>query len=481
MKKTILDSFKSRKFRFGGYATILVVAALAIVVGVNLVVDQIPAKLDLTQDRLYSLSDQTKKLLGGLSVDVTITTLGRPGNEDKLVKEVLDRMAAASRRIRLQSVDPEANPGWAKTYAKTGDLREGSLVVAVSETKYKTISAYDLYEYQFNQQTYQQEVTSLAAEQRVVSALQFVTAEKVVTVYAVKGYDARSLADYGLVSAVEGQNYAVKELDLIAAGGVPADADVVLLANPGLDLSAADAEHLRTYLAGGGRMVLLLDLAQLPGRAPQLEELLGNYGLGVQRLLVIEGDANRFVYNRPFYLLPKYEYHDLVAPLSEADLQMLVPGAMALRVLDLKKRALTVEALLTTSQNSWGKVNYRTATTVEKEAGDVEGPFTLAWAVTDPAQGTGARDTRLVVVSTSEFLQPEFQQVAAGNADFFLNSLSWVSEKKDGISVSSKSLRTYPLRITQQWGWILSALVIFVIPLGLLGAGLAVWLRRRHL
>jgi ABC-2 type transport system permease protein len=481
VKKTILDSLKSRKFRYGGYATLLIVAALAVVVGVNLVVDQVPAKLDLTQERLYSLSDQTKKLLDGLSVDVTITTLGRPGSEDKLVKEVLDRMAAASRHIRLQSVDPETNPGWAKTYSKTGDLREGSLVVAVSETKFKTINRYDLYNYQMNQQTYQQEVTSLAAEQRLVSALQFVTAKKVVTVYVVKGYDADGLADYGLVPAVEGQNYAVKDLDLIAAGSVPADADVVLLANPGLDLTAADAEHLRTYLAGGGRLVVLMDLAHLPGRAPQLEELLGNYGLGVQRLLVIEGDTNRFAYSRPFYLLPKYEYHDIVSPLSSANLPVLVPGAMALKVLDLKKRALTIEALLTTSQNSWGKVNYSTATTVEKETGDVEGPFTLAYAVTDPARTAGSRDTKLVVVSSSQFLQSSIQQVAAGNADFFLNSLSWISGKKDDISVTAKSLQSYPLRINTLWGLILAAIVVVVIPLGVLGAGLGVWLRRRHL
>jgi ABC-2 type transport system permease protein len=481
VKKTILDSLKSRKFRYGGYATLLAVAALAVVIGVNLVVDQIPAKLDMTQERLYSLSDQTKKLLGGLSVDVTITTLGRPGSEDKLVKEVLDRMAMASRHIRLQTVDPETNPGWAKTYAKTGALREGSLVVAVSETKFKTIDSYDLYNYQMNQQTYQQEVTSLAAEQRLVSALQFVTAAKVVTVYVVKGYDAASLTDYGLTSAVEGQNYAVKDLDLIAAGGVPADAGVVLLANPGLDLSAADAEHLRTYLAGGGRLMVLLDLSHLAERAPQLEELLGNYGLGVQRLLVIEGDANRFAYSRPFYLLPKYSYHDIVSPLSSADLPLLVPGAMALKVLELKKRALTVDALLTTSENSWGKVNYSTAARVTKEAGDVEGPFTLAYAVTDPAQTTGARDTKLVVVSSASFLQSSIQQVAVGNADFFLNSLSWLSEKKDEISVSAKSLQSYPLRINTLWGLILSAVVVLVIPLGVLGAGLGVWLRRRHL
>lgn len=482
MKHSILDSLKSRKFRYGGYATLLAVAVIAVAIGVNLVVDQIPAaKLDMTQERLYSLSDQTEKLLDGLAADVTITTLGRPGAEDKLVKEVLDRMAARSRHIKLQTIDPEANPGWAKPYASSGTLRAGSLVVAVSEKKFKIIDSYDLYNYQMDQQTYQQQVTSLAAEQRLVSALQFVTAAKNVTVYVVKGYDAQSLLDYGLSSKVQDQNYEVKDLDLIAAGGVPADADVVLLANPGLDLSTADADHLRAYLAGGGRMLILLDLSQIAERTPQLEELLGNYGLGVQRLLVVEGDTNRYAYNRPFYLLPKYEYHDIVSPLSNADLPLLMPGAMALKVLDLKKRSLTVEALLTTSQNSWGKVNYSSAATAEKERGDVEGPFTLAYAVTDPAPTAGGRDTKLVVVSSAQFLDSNLQQVAAGNADFFLNGLSWLSEKKDDIAVSPKSLMSYPLRISTLWGLILSAVVVFVIPLGVLGAGLGVWLRRRHL
>ena len=481
MKKTILDSLKSRKFRFGGYATLLVVAALAIVVGVNLVVDQIPAKLDMTQERLYSLSDQTKKLLDGLGVDVTITTLGRVGAEDKLVKEVLDKMAARSRRIRLQTVDPETNPGWAKTYSSGGTLQAGSLVVAVSDAKFKTIDRYDLYNYQMNQQTYQNEITSLAAEQRLVSALQYVTAAKLVTIYVVKGYDAASLADYGLSASVTGQNYEVKDLDLIASGSVPADADVVLLASPRLDLTTADADHLRAYLAGGGRMLVMLDLAKLVERAPQLEELLGNYGLGLQRLLVVEGDSSRYAYSRPYYLLPKYSYHDIVAPLSSANLPLLVPGAMALRVLDLKKQSLTLDALLTTSENSWGKVDYNNATSVAKEARDVEGPFTLAWAVTDPARAAGARDTKLVVVSSAEFLQSSLQQVAPGNADFFLNSLSWLSEKKDDISVSAKSLQSYPLRINTLWGLILSGVVVLLIPLVTLGAGLAVWLRRRHL
>ena len=56
---TLLDSLKSKKFRFGGYATLLVVAALAMVVVINVLVDRIPGKIDLTQNKIYSLSDTT--------------------------------------------------------------------------------------------------------------------------------------------------------------------------------------------------------------------------------------------------------------------------------------------------------------------------------------------------------------------------------------------------------------------------------------
>ncbi len=40
---------------------------LAAIVVVNVLVGQIPGKLDLTQNKLFSLSDQTYKLLDGLA------------------------------------------------------------------------------------------------------------------------------------------------------------------------------------------------------------------------------------------------------------------------------------------------------------------------------------------------------------------------------------------------------------------------------
>ncbi len=481
MRNRILDSLKSPKFRFGGYATLITVAVVAVLVVINVLVDQVPAKLDLTSEKLYSLSDQTLKLLQGLQKDITITTLGKEGSQDATVKEVLGRYATASRHVKLASVDPELNPGWAKQYSASTDMTAGSIVVDAGGGRNRTISQYDLYSVDYDQQTGQYQLTGLTVEQRVTSAISFVTETSNVVIYTLKGYGADTLATYTLTAPVENLNYATKDLDLVVDAAVPPDAGLVLLLNPRTDIPKAEAAKLQTYLAGGGRLLVTVDLQRLPESTPNLEELLHNYGLNFKRMLVVEGDTSRHASGAPYYLLPNLEYHDILSPLKNNNIPVLLPGAMAIGQESLKKTSLKIENLLTTSGAAYGKADYATAATIERQPRDQAGPFTLAVAVTDPAAQTGGRDTKLVVVGSGNFVQSTITQQLPGNSEFLLNVVSWLGEKTEDISIRPKSLMTYALRINAMWGLLLSGAVVLLIPLGVLGAGLAVWLRRRHL
>jgi ABC-2 type transport system permease protein len=483
VKNRIRDSLKSRKFRYGGYATLISVAVLAALVVVNVLVDQVPAKLDLTKEKLYSLSDQSLKLLQGLKQDITITTLGKPGAVDPTVKEILSRYAAASRHIKLATVDPEVNPGWVKQFSTGSDLQAGSLVVDAGGGRDRVISQYDLYSYEYDQQTYQPQLTGVTVEQRVTAAIAFVTEGTNVTVYTLKGYGADTLVTYGMNTPVMNMNYAEKDLDLLTTDKVPADAGEVLLLNPRYDLPAEDAQKLRTYLAGGGRLLVLVDLQRLPAAAPNLEELLANYGLNLQRELVVEGDPSRYAANAPYYVVPNLEYHDILSPLRSNNVPVLLPAAMVIGGETLRKQTLKVEPLLTTSDKAYAKPFGETAqlATLEKERGDASGPFTLADAVTDPATQAGGKDTKLIVVGSAGFMQTAIAQQVPGNSEFFLNCISWLGEKKEDIAIRPKSLLTYRLNISALWSLLLSGAVVILIPLGILGAGLGVWLKRRHL
>jgi ABC-2 type transport system permease protein len=481
----IFDSFKSSKTRFGGYATLLIVGVLAVIVAINVLVDQIPGKLDLTQNKIYSLAPETYKVLDGLAADVTITTLATKGSEDFTVKTILGKYAARSRHIKLETVDPELNPGWAKKYDTSGQgLQTGSLVVAVG-SKFKTIGPYDMYNYDmqsyYQGQTQQPTLTSLSVEQRVTSALLYVTAARNAALYVLEGHGEQSLNTINMASAAGNENYEVKSLNLLTEKQVPADATILLILAPKKDVPADEMDKIRSYLSAGGRAVIMLDLLERDNALPNVAELLKSYGVAVRSMVVMEGDQTRMVSQNPAFIVPTLEYHDILSPLRANSYDIVLVGAQAVQTLDLKKKSLKIEPLLVSSDKAYGKRDIANIKTVQREPADAAGPFTLAVAITDPSDQAGKPDTQLVVVGNVKFLDSAISQQVPGNGDFFMNSLGWLKGQKESLTIRPKSMQTMRLSINQLQALILSGVVVILLPLLILGAGLAVWMRRRHL
>lgn len=62
-----------------------------------------------------------------------------------------------------------------------------------------------------------------------------------------------------------------------------------------------------------------------------------------------------------------------------------------------------------------------------------------------------------------------------------MNSMNWVQDLKENISIAPKDLTAEKLKITHAQALGYSALVVIIIPAIVLIAGVVVWLRRRHL
>jgi ABC-type uncharacterized transport system involved in gliding motility auxiliary subunit len=457
-----------------------------VVIAINVLVGQIPGKLDLTKNKIYSLSQETYKLLDSLTTDVSVTTVGKQGSEDPTVRTILGKYAAHSRHVKLQTLDPDLNPGWTKKYDTTGQgLGPGTLVVAAG-TKFKTIGVYDMYNYDTSNYdpsnpNSQPQLTSLSVEQRVTSAVQYVTAARNVTVYVLNGHGEQTLGGLGMNTAVGNENYEVKELDLLTQKAVPADADILLVLAPKKDLAAEDTDKLRAWLSNGGRMEVLVDVITAGNPMPNLAGLLQTYGIQVQSMVVIEGDQNKVAAQNPLFVIPSLEYHDILSPLRTNNYDVVLIGAQAVQTLDLKKKTLKIEPLLTSSARSYGKRDIANAKSVQKESGDLPGPFTLAVAVTDPAPDPGKQDTKLVVVGDVKFLQSGLPSQVPGNGDFFMNSLGWLKGQKESLTIRPKNVQQMRLSISNLWALLLSGIVVIVLPLLILGSGFVVWMRRRHL
>ncbi len=218
----------------------------------------------------------------------------------------------------------------------------------------------------------------------------------------------------------------------------------------------------------------------MPQGLPRFEALFKSYGVELSRLIVVEGDADMHIGN-PLWLVPEMEAHDVMTPLRTADMRMLIPFSQAIDIMDVRRRTLEIEPLLVTSESAWGKTNLESQT-VEKEAGDVEGPFNIGVAVTDNVFiDNQTRTTKMILVANAGFLGSEVVGQFPGNKNFLLNSLNWIQDREEAISIRPRSLVPPRLNMNWQQQLMLAGVAIVLIPFMILGSGLFVWLKRRHL
>ena len=464
---------ESKQVRYGGYALLTSLAVVVALVLINLLVDQFAVEVDMTQNRLFTLSDQTIQVVNDLATDITVYQIATTGRENQLIDSVLERYARRSQHIKLATLDPERNPGLASKYEEEGQVRPGGLIVDGGE-RFRMISQFDIFN--VNMQTRQ--ANSLSLEQELTSALLYVTTGDLPTVYVLEGHGEMSLFQLGLPGVnvrelLDNENYVVESLDLVSRDEIPEDADVLLIVEPEQDLTAAETERLDTWLRAGGRAVFALQGARRT-ELPNLAELLAGFGVRLTSGIIVEA-SGRHTPDSPAFLVPEMTNHDIVSPMRSARLFTVLPAAGPIEELDSKRRTLTVESFLNTSDGSFLRTDFD-INSVDQQEGEPNGPFAVGVAITDNDLD-GYVNSRLVVFSSVLFLTQPYQ----ANYDMLLNSLGWARSRDESISIRAKSLRTFPLRITRLAALIISGAAVLLIPLAVFGGGLAMWLRRRHL
>ena len=464
---------ESKQVRYGGYALLTSLGMVTVLVLVNLLVDQFGVEADLTQNRLFTLSDQTFQVLDNLDADVTVYQIGTTGRENPLIDSVLERYARRSGHVKLANLDPERNPGLAAKYEEEGQVRPGGLIVDGGD-RFRMISQFDIFN--VNMQTRQ--ATSLSLEQELTAALLYVTTGDLPNVYLLEGHGEQSMFQLGMPGLnvrdlLENDNYEVDTLNLVARDSIPEDADVLLVVAPEQDLARVEAQRLDTWMRDGGRAVFVLQGARR-AELPNLDELLAGFGVRLANGIIVE-ESGRHTPDSQVFLVPEMTSHEIVSPMRSERMFIVMPAAGPIEELDTKRRTLTVEPILNTSEGSFLRTDFQIQS-VEQQEGEPNGPFAVGVAITDNDLD-GYMKSRAVVFSSVLFLRQPYQ----ANYDMLLNSLSWARSREESISIRAKSLRTFPLRMTRLAQLIISGVAVLLVPLGVLGAGLAVWLRRRHL
>lgn len=478
--KRISESFRTVSSQQGSYAAVMTVIVLAALLLINLIAAQIPWEIDLTRDKLFSLSEQTIQVLSHLDEEVTVYGIYRTGRESREVLAVLNQYAQASPYVSLRTVDPDMNPLFMSKYDPEGiGIRSGSIIIEQNEN-FQVISPLDLYEIGYNHRG-EAQIMGFSVEQRITGAILFISSGIEQKIYELTGHGEHPLAQYGLKEALEREHFTIETLNLSVRTEIPEDASTLVMVSPKQDLHAREAELLREYLEGGGRAVILLDFVSFDEMS-NLEALLRSFGIELVRGVVMEDDPSYLVSaDNPFFLHPHLESHTIIEPLKSGSMSVLIPNAVSFMPAEVRRRELLLEPLITTSMQARVRTEYQLDTRILPS--DVQGQAVIAYAVRNRFEDPRKLDDfRLVVIGSAQFLGslPTYGTLK-GNIDFFLNTISWVNERSESVSIRPKSLFSLPLRMNGLQVFVYSGIAVVVMPVLLFAVGIAVWQRRRHL
>ncbi|MFW6232342.1 MAG: GldG family protein [Spirochaetota bacterium] len=474
----IKELFTNPKVKYGGYAGVITFAIVVAVLVLNVLVQQLGWQIDMTDNSVYTLSQQTLDVLDEIDEDVTIYVLAARNQEDPRIMEALDRYDQASNRIRIEIVDAEQNPAFVSRFDPEGEgLRNGSVIVA-SEDSFRAIQNFDLFSVD-NRNPQAPQVLGLNVERRITNALIFVASGRTPVIYQVTGHSELNLTTGGALGRLgeqfENANFEVRTLNLAQAPQVPEDGSILAIIRPRTDLSEDEVEKIAAFLDAGGKLYLALELAA--GELPNLAGLLERFGIGIPAAVVVEPDRN-LNNGQPLELWPQLGDTSITNPLAEAEYRVFTPLARPVIELEAKPRSVTIEPLLITSEQSFYRTNLEIPSP-DLTPEDVPGPHPVALRAIEREFTTQEEITRLVVVGDVDFISLVDQ--VNGNLDFLMNSFGWLEQQDETLSIRPKTTLQFPMQTTGMQKLIFGGLIVVVIPLGILIGGLVVWLRRRHL
>lgn len=475
--RQILSSLGKRSTKHATNYVISLILVIAVVSGLNFIGQRHPKRIDTTGSGRFTLAPQTVKILKDLKNDVKITAFF-PGGDHAPLRELLKEYRTETQKIRYEFIDPDRQPEIAKQNEVTvygafqnpltgATIKFGTVVVSLGERSEKI-----------------EKRSEEVAEQDLTNAIIRVSRSEKKKVYFVEGHGEKGPSDeeqkgYSAAKkALEDQGYAVEAVNLAAAGQVPADARVLVMAGPTMEPFPQEMEFVREFLGKGGGLFLLVD----PAPAPSFDSFLKEWGISVKNDLVLDvSGVGRLLGQGPSVpLVTSYEGHAIT---ERFNAMTFFPFTRSVDRAEDAPDDVQVETLFKSNENSWGETNLNSQEATYDPATDRKGPLPLGIAATreikSVAEDGSAKKARIVVTGTSNFAVNAYFPTM-GNGNLFLNIISWLAQDEDLISIRPKAPEDRRLVLSQSQMAVIRLLTIIVLPGIALVAGIFVVMNRRR-
>jgi ABC-type uncharacterized transport system involved in gliding motility auxiliary subunit len=453
---------KRRRLIYGTNALVSILSVCGILILVNYIFFRTDIRIDMTDSKLYTVSEHTTSVVDNIDGDIEIIAFFKDVGIDKgefqdLIKEYTRR----SGKINVRYVNPDKEPGVAKKY----DIKEyGTVVLADGE------------------QTIKLRLTDhlsggilKSSEEDITNAIFKLNRKVNKTVYFMTGHGERDVNDdiepegLGVLSkALEDEGYKVNEFMLLRGDGVPEDNSVLLVAAPKQSFSLKEIGILKSYLDNGGKAIFLIE----PRSGSEIASLLKGYGFDIRDDIIVDPSSKLEGGGDIAPIVAQYAHHDITEGFRFAT---IFPYSRSIAALEADGPGTDI--LAHTGQYSWSETNFELFDQgiAQQEEGDMAGPLGVAAVVEN-----GNNESRVAVFGSVDFVSNIFIDFS-GNRDLFLNTVNWVSGDENLISIRPKAGKVGKLAITNKQTNVIFFFTVIMIPAVIFFSGVAIWWKRKRL
>ncbi len=519
--------FNSKKFKHGAMATAFTCVFIAVVVLVNVVAtilfDRFPITIDLTENKIYSVSEDARDYIEGINKEVTVTVLATEDAFENVqygyeytrqANQLLQRYTMYNGNINVRYVDYLSNPDILSDYTETQSLEQYDIIFETKSTdeegnefrRIKVVEPMDLINltdeieeqivsYYGNKDTFIQYsggsyqtfiqccyygmAESSNAESAFTSALMSVADENPVKVTFLNSDRNETELSY-FKSLLEANAYVVEEIN-ISTEEIPEDTNIIVIPAPKIDYTAEEIEKVDTFLDNDTRLGKnLLYMASIEqGDTPNIDEFLEEYGIEITHEVIGETDQSKYYYGNQ-YATVQYVIGENYLDGFSTDSLLYMPFARVVNLLYDEDGMKRTEAYVSSSTSA-SAVDIDTQETEERGALYSMAIGSKVRFADDLDEDEDNVYSHVLAFGTDYFFMDNYLGASQfKNSDFIITLFNEITDKTEGVVITPKAVGAVTFDINEKQANTLKYAYVVVIPAIILITGLVIYLRRKN-
>lgn len=440
--------------------------------------------IDLTVEKLYSLSQETKDKLKNINQDITINLYGYTGTSIQDFAKLYEKENEHIKCVDLtenistrQDLKDEYGVGTTTTQA----------IIIEAGSRKKILTYSDLYSYDYT--TYEEvDIT----EQAITNAIIDVNLEKKPQIYIMSNHVKYANNYQILTEYLKNEANEVKSLDLLVSGAIPEDCNVLMITELKEDITEYERDLILNYINKGGNLLIMKEPNITGVDLKNFQAVLDTYGVKISNGIVYEESTSRTINGYANIMLPSLNTTNEITKYIATDGAIALIDSGAIEYQDdekLKDLGITVQNIVTSSDTAFMRTDNTQTSVIKTDKDQDAAGKPLAASINKKINDT--QSSKLVIFASSTFasdlvisLNGNTQAnkvVGVGlynNKDIVINSISYLTERTDNLTIR-KDTGVVTYTATQAEHQVI-IIIICALPILVIVAGIVIWQIRRR-